>query len=783
MYKKKKKIIYLLVFILLSFFSVNFSRASSLPPTIYDFKKTNLITNGVIHENIERFTTKGWLNINVIRIDITNKDNEIKGMFNESGIPKRDTVSNMVDKSGALAGINGDYFNYAPMPSSMGGLINDGEMISSPIELAYALPSFYINQDNKAGVAYLDRDIQLINRRNNSKIYINTYNKVTSDFLTPTILDSKWGKKSIGNRYHKDLIEIVVSNNKVKDIRKGKKSTNIPKNGYVIAGRGRQMRNYSKFRVGDKVNIKVQTTPNIESIKFAIGAGSIVLNNGQATVTDIHSQGLHPRTGIGVNKDNTEVILVTVDGRNKKFKGLQQKAFGELLKDLGAYNGVNLDGGGSTTMAVKDDKGKSKVVNKPSGGSERKVVNGVGVYTNAKKGELSYIEVNFAEPEMFKNTSRVFSVNGFDAYKNPVKLNKDEINIELEGPETELIGNKVIPKESGNLIVHAKYKDLKAKTQVKVLDEIINIYAKEFDRINVEKNNKYRLPNFYGQDKDGLEARLYQENIDFNITPNCGEIVNGRFVTYDNPINGYIEASAGNGKAVVKIISNEKEVIEENIPKSTTFTDPLKKEVPLTDPNGYKFIVYSEAHNLNTVWGPNAKEKLQGIVNNNKIAISLNGFRPDFRNGLNNYSYINGGAGYNTNKHYDVFFTNLDSRKGSMIKSNPNQWIHLKNEVFNRNETNMIFTIHTPLFGKDGFSDQAEAKVLHNYLVDLKNKGKNVFVIHGGKDNTAYLKDGIRYIGIDSRYKKNFTHLQRFHIAEFIVNGDKINYTISNVYR
>ncbi len=52
-----------------------------------------------------------------------------------------------------------------------------------------------------------------------------------------------------------------------------------------------------------------------------------------------------------------------------------------FLKIQGAYNAINLDGGGSTTMAIKPvDEQVTKVVNKPSEGGERRVVNGVGVF-------------------------------------------------------------------------------------------------------------------------------------------------------------------------------------------------------------------------------------------------------------------------------------------------------------------------------------------------------------------------------------------------------------------
>jgi exopolysaccharide biosynthesis protein len=47
---------------------------------------------------------------------------------------------------------------------------------------------------------------------------------------------------------------------------------------------------------------------------------------------------------------------------------------------LGAYNALNLDGGGSTTMVREDEKEKIITVNKPSGGTERLVASSLGVH-------------------------------------------------------------------------------------------------------------------------------------------------------------------------------------------------------------------------------------------------------------------------------------------------------------------------------------------------------------------------------------------------------------------
>lgn len=84
----------------------------------------------------------------------------------------------------------------------------------------------------------------------------------------------------------------------------------------------------------------------------------------------------HPRTAVAI-LDNNTVLLVTVDGRNASAQGMSLEELQKTISWLGAKHLINLDGGGSTTMYIKD-KG---VVNYPSDNKkldhfgERKVAN------------------------------------------------------------------------------------------------------------------------------------------------------------------------------------------------------------------------------------------------------------------------------------------------------------------------------------------------------------------------------------------------------------------------
>lgn len=87
-----------------------------------------------------------------------------------------------------------------------------------------------------------------------------------------------------------------------------------------------------------------------------------------------------PRSAVGVSGDGRKVILVTVDGRRATSRGGTLTEMAELMIELGAVRAINLDGGGSTTMYVGGEGG---VVNRPSRGWEREVINHIGVLAPA----------------------------------------------------------------------------------------------------------------------------------------------------------------------------------------------------------------------------------------------------------------------------------------------------------------------------------------------------------------------------------------------------------------
>ena len=91
--------------------------------------------------------------------------------------------------------------------------------------------------------------------------------------------------------------------------------------------------------------------------------------------------GPHPRTAVGIADGGKRLLLVVIDGRDKeKARGMSLSQVAKVMLDLGCDSALNLDGGGSTAMILRDPKtGEQTILNNPSDGKERAVANVLGV--------------------------------------------------------------------------------------------------------------------------------------------------------------------------------------------------------------------------------------------------------------------------------------------------------------------------------------------------------------------------------------------------------------------
>jgi exopolysaccharide biosynthesis protein len=118
------------------------------------------------------------------------------------------------------------------------------------------------------------------------------------------------------------------------------------------------------------------------NIQEAVG-GRVTLIKEGAVIPQTNTT-LEPRTCIGVNEAGNKVYMLVVDGRNFHYSnGMNYADLGKFMKALGAYDAINLDGGGSSTFFIRNTpdftEGRFVIRNWPTdnGGQERAVANGL----------------------------------------------------------------------------------------------------------------------------------------------------------------------------------------------------------------------------------------------------------------------------------------------------------------------------------------------------------------------------------------------------------------------
>jgi hypothetical protein len=150
----------------------------------------------------------------------------------------------------------------------------------------------------------------------------------------------------------------------------------------------------------------------------AVGAGPVLIKDGKIRDTS-KEEGFggshlnrHPRTAIGYLNDSV-VVMMVVDGRQKTSAGVTIKELARLMYDIGCYEAVNLDGGGSSAMIAAGEV-VNIPVDVPNGNrnSLRKNASAV-VVTEAKRSvtkEVFYIDTDskhYRETGLWRSTNHV----------------------------------------------------------------------------------------------------------------------------------------------------------------------------------------------------------------------------------------------------------------------------------------------------------------------------------------------------------------------------------------
>ena len=304
----------------------------------------------------------------------------------------------------ALAGVNGAYF--AGNGDVVGAHVSGGELASEPVDgrSALVLPANPLARPRVAALTFggsvtaggRTRALDGVNRvrgvvwgcggRGGDRP---TQRPVHGIFCTDASelvqLTPRWGARTppvAGG------IEVTVRGGAVTGRPRSGGGTTIPRDGYVLSGSG-DAADFLRAADGPvdlTTTLRDRTRPLLlADIAGAVSGGPGLVKNGRISLRTksegFNRPGLYgrfvaarnPRTLAGVTGSGA-LLLVTVDGRRPGWSaGMSLPEAARLMRDLGARDALNLDGGGSTAMVIG-----GRAVNRPSDrGGERAVGDGV----------------------------------------------------------------------------------------------------------------------------------------------------------------------------------------------------------------------------------------------------------------------------------------------------------------------------------------------------------------------------------------------------------------------
>ncbi len=377
------------------------ARADSSAPVVTN---TSSLAPGVDFSTFQYATASGTATGDLLTVDLADPHVSV-GLLHPPAVGAREQVSAMTAEAGAIAGVNADFFNISeehpgvtPTGSSDGPEIADGQALKAAVPnsqrfgpgLAPGTSTRDVIGVGAEGRARLDTlhlaGTVITNQGHFELAGLNQY-AVTQNGIDA--FTSAWGDVSreravCGSDTSRaaacisDTAEVTVAGGRVTAVSATPGAGPIAPHSVVLVGREGGAAELRELQVGDPVEVTDRLVgERLVPFRFAVG-GAPILRDG-ATISGVNTTTAAIRAGGGVSADGQLLYLVVLDATGP---GITLADLATLLHDFGADDGVNLDGGGSSTCAVRlAGSTDVTVVNAhPSGVAERAVANGIGVF-------------------------------------------------------------------------------------------------------------------------------------------------------------------------------------------------------------------------------------------------------------------------------------------------------------------------------------------------------------------------------------------------------------------
>jgi len=283
-------------------------------------------------------------------------------------------------------------------------------------------------------------------------------------------------------------------------VQRGSTDIEIPTGSVVLSAAGAGAEPLADLQSGDPLTFSIAIDSGWESVVETVGAREQLVRRGAIEILPVGQKTYNttaPRTSVGITASG-RVLMVTVDGRLPGSPGLTIPQLAELMSDLGAVDAVNLDGGGSTTLAVRaPGTADAAVANRPSDGTERLIANALQVVSTAPTGPLAGVAIVPATAEMTVGQTRQFQLGGYDAAFNAVDPPGEPVEWAVHGSAASISSSGLLTATAvGAVTVMATAGPWSASAAVALVEDpgVLTVTAPQVSLVANVKTKKSSIP-------------------------------------------------------------------------------------------------------------------------------------------------------------------------------------------------------------------------------------------------------------------------------------------------
>lgn len=563
-----------------------------------------IVTNGVTLSTNLFETVGGPEEASMLNVDLSNPNLRLGVVQADDHLFSPDeTVSSMANRTGAVAGINGDFFEIHGTGDPLGMVEINGQIEQSPNSNTVVLGvtpsgSLTISPESFSGSVSDGSASHTLNS-------VNRYGDVKGGDLA--LFTPELGSAISINGDTVAFLQPVTGSTTtftVQSVQTG--VTTLP----ALSGQDALVGSSaaatwltSTLHVGDTINVAEQISPDSNLVQ-AVGGGALLVQNGVIVDTPSNSNGqgggendqLNPITGLGVSKDGKHAFVVVFDGHQSgptQSRGLTRPQMAGFLLAHGAYQAMMFDSGGSSEMVARlPGQHTVSVINTPSDGQERQVGNGLFFYsTEAAPGPATSVVVNNGQPLTLQaNTTTPLSAYALDAEDNPAA---DPVQLTVDPPHLASIANGEITTGSrGSGELRAWAGGARVNEHVTVIDKLgkLTVTPSAPDLLN----NQTQQLQVSATAPDGVTVPIPLDAVQWSINPSSlGTIdANGLFTASASAVEvGTVTATIGGVSAsssvavgqVVKLIAPMTDL--DNWGVSNQYMDVYPRAVPSPGPH------------------------------------------------------------------------------------------------------------------------------------------------------------------------------------------------------